>query len=291
MKEYDIDTFNGEVFNRLKGGHPNSYTFTKSLSEWIVKDFAKLHNIPTAIAKPGIVMAPFKEPIELYVDGLTQGPPAIGASVGVALNRVIPARKTNVFPGIPVDICANEIIIVTAEAATVDVSKPELNAKPYGVYNTTSNTMTCETAIHMACRSALKYPSVKAIRPPTLVYFSSDELLYRIQVFIFELIFAAFFDLLFIFTGSKPKIMKIITKSHKTLKLLSFFLGQDWKVSGINCSLAFSSLSKEEQEIFYCDMSHVDWNDYFGKYWLGIRKWALQEDLDNLQEAKRRLQK
>jgi len=291
MKECDTDTFNGEVFNRLKGGHPNSYTFTKSLSEWIVKDFSKLHNIPTAIAKPAIVMSPLKEPIELYVDGLTQGTPAIGASLGVALNRVIPGRKANAFPGIPVDICANEIIIAATEVATVDVSKPELNARPYGVFNTTSNTITCQTAFDAACRAALEYPTVKAVRPPSLVYFSSYELLYRIQVFIFELIFAAFFDLLLIFSGSKPKIMKILTKSHKTLKLLSFFLGQDWKVSGINCSHAFSRLSKEEQEIFYCDMSHIDWNDYFAKYWLGIRKWALREDLDNLQEAKHRLQK
>lgn len=290
MKECDVDTFNGEVFNRVRGEHPNSYTFTKDLCEWIVHDFVKLHKIPTAIAKPAIVASPLKEPMELYADTLSQIAPAFLATIGVCLNCVVPAQETNTFPGIPVDICVNEIIIAAAEVATIDVSDPDLNARPYGVFNTTRNTVSNKTAAEVVCRTAREYPSMKSLRSPTHVHFSRHQL-YRIQVFIFEILFAAILDLLLLLKGSKPRVINILNKSHETIKLLEYFMTQDWKASGVNCIRAYSCMSKEEQEIFYCDMSRVDWDDYIAKYWLAIRKWIFKEDMDNLQKARDRLKK
>jgi fatty acyl-CoA reductase len=291
MKEHDTQEFDTEIYESVRGGHPNSYTFTKGLSEQIVRDYTRSMKIPTAIAKPSIIMSPASEPIELYVDGLTQGTPAVGAGLGVALNRVLPGKLTNIFPAIPVDFCSNEILIAGAEAATFNVDDIENNARNYGAFNTTDNVITIETAFSSTFDAVLKYPTMKALRPPSMVQFTSYEFVYKVQVLLFELFFAAFFDLLVLMTGGKPKLMRILSKSHKTIRVLSFFLSQDWKVSGSNCLRAFNRLSPEERQIFNCDMSGIDWKTFFEKYWLGIRKWGLREDLDNLEQAKKRLQR
>lgn len=289
MKEHDTQVFDTEIYESVRGGHPNSYTFTKSLSEQIVRDFTLSMKIPTAIAKPSIIMSPVSEPIELYVDGLTQGTPAVGAGLGIALIRVLPGKLSNRFPAIPVDICTNHILIAAAEAATFDVT--ENNARNYGAFNTTDNLITIDTAFTSTFKGVLEYPTMKALRPPSMVQFTSFDFVYKIQVIFFELFFAAFFDLLLVMTGDKAKLMRILNKSHKTISVLGFFLSQDWKVSGSNCLRAHNRLSKEEQQLFYCDLSNIDWKAFFFKYWLGIRKWGLREDLSNLQQAKKRLKR
>ena len=291
MKEYDVEQFDTEIYESIKGGHPNSYTFTKSLSETVVREFVRNNKIPTAITKPAIIISPVSEPIELYVDGLSQGTPAVGAAMGVALNRVLPGKLSNRFPAIPVDTCTNEILIAAAEAATFDVEDKECNPRSYGIFNTTNNVITINTAFSNTVNAILKYPTLKALRPPSMVHFTTYPFLYRIQVILFELIFAAFFDLMLLMTGGKPKLLRILSKSHKTIGVLAFFLSQDWNVSGVNCLKAYNRLSREEQQIFNCNMSNIDWKAYFEKYWLGIRKWAFREDLDNLEQAKKRLKR
>lgn len=82
-------------------------------------------------------------------------------------------------------------------------------------------------------------------------------------------------------------------KSIKSFALLEFFMRHNWKVEGNNLHLALDRLSFEEKIIFNCDMSKTnhDWFKYYESYWLGIRKWALKEDLKNLDESKMRLMK
>ena len=82
-------------------------------------------------------------------------------------------------------------------------------------------------------------------------------------------------------------------KSIISFKLLQFFMCHDWKVKGSNLYQAVARLSFEEKELYDCDMSKTshDWIKFYENYWLGIRKWALKEDLDNLIESRIRLNK
>lgn len=293
MKQQDLETFNGVTFEKIRNGHPNTYTLTKNISEAMVNDFCTRHGIKTVIAKPGIIVPPIKEPRGYYVDGLSQGTPSVAASMGTAITRVVPGRVGNHFPAIPVDMCANALLIVSADAAQdMDAnSNDEKKVRIYGLYNMSDNFARNEHAFHTVCRSAQKYPTLKAIRPPVPVLFSDHPLVYKFMAWIFELVFAFFFDLTLMMAGKPAKMSRIVNKSQKTMSVLGFFVSQDWKLTGNNTGKAVARLSSEERQIFDCDMSHIDWNDYFEKFWLGVRKWVLREELDNLTEARARIKR
>lgn len=293
------DVFNKEIYDHYKGQHPNSYTFTKSLSEALVNDWCKQQKftngrkIATAIAKPAIIMSPIVEPMEYYVEGLSQGTPAVGASMGMGINRMMPGKLTNHFPGIPVDTVVNSLLIAATDVTNSKNNDENSGPSIYGIYNTTSNIITLDTAFRSANNSAKEYPSIKALRPVSMVNFcpNYNSIYYKIRVFFFEILFGLFMDIIARLAGGKPIVHRIMVKSHKTVNLLSFFLCNDWKVSGCNVALAHSKLSPTEQEIFSTNLDKVDWRNYFTQYWIGIRKWVFKEDLTNVKEARKRMQR
>lgn len=290
MKEQDAETFNGPTFEKIRNGHPNTYTLTKNVSEGMVNDFCTTHAIRTVIAKPGIIIAPIREPRPFYVDGISQGTPSVAASMGVAVTRVVPGQKENHFPAIPVDMCANALLIVSADAADkFDKSPEDKKVMLYGLYNTSDNFPRNEHAFHTVCRSAQKYPTVKAIRPPVTVSFSHHPVSYKVKTWILDLVFAFLFDLTLTMTGKPAKISRIVDKSHKLMRVLGYFVSQDWKLSGKNTDMAFNRLSQEEKQLFDCNMAHVDWNQYFENFWLGVRKWVFREEMDNVHIARARV--
>ena len=293
MKEQDVDTFNGVTFERIRGEHPNSYTCTKELSEAMVNDFSKANGIRTVITKPGIILPPIREPCAYYVENLNQGSQAVGASMGVGILTVVPGKVSNKFAGIPVDTCANALLISAADAAHKWQTEPAGSGEVavYGLYNTSDNVIRNEHAFHVTCKSAQTYPTLKMVRPPVLCSFTSHPVVHNIQVWLFEFVFAFFFDLTCMMAGKSAKMVKVMTKAHKTMKVLAFFVSIDWIVSGQNVNKAFARLSNEEKRLFDIGLSQVDWNDYFEKFWLGIRKWVFREDLDNLQEARSKLKR
>lgn len=297
MSEKDV--FNREIYSQMKGPHPNSYTFTKSLSESLVNDWCKEREannsrfIATAIGKPAIIMSPLHEPIDAYVEGLSQGTPAVGASMGLGINRMMPGKLSNHFPGIPVDTVVNSLLIAAADVTVSSNKSKGARASPaiYGIYNTSCNTITLDTAFTSANTSAKQTPSIRALRPVSMVTFSDKHtsLMYKMQVFIFEILFALFMDIILRLSGGKAMVHHFVVKSHKTVDLLSFFLCTDWKVSGCNVTRAHAKLSPEEQKIFNTRLDKVDWVNFFTQYWIGIRRWALKEDMSNLEEAKKRM--
>lgn len=292
----DKDVFNRQIYNQMKGSHPNTYTFTKSLSESLVNDWCKQRQannnryIATAIGKPAIIMSPLAEPIEAYVEGLTQGTPAVGASMGLGINRMMPGKLTNHFPGIPVDTVVNSLLIA---ATDVSNKSPKSRVSPaiYGMYNTSCNTITLDTAFTSANTAAKQWPSIRALRPVSMVTFSNNHtsIIYKVQVFIFEILFALMMDIILRITTGKAIVHRFVVKSHKTVDLLSFFLCTDWKVSGDNVTRAHAKLSRDEQKVFNTRLDKVDWVNYFKQYWIGIRKWALKEDMSNLDDARKRM--
>ena len=56
------------LWNRLIGKMPNTYAYTKGLTEYMLQE--ECGSIPLAIVRPSIVTAAFKEPIPGWVDNL-----------------------------------------------------------------------------------------------------------------------------------------------------------------------------------------------------------------------------
>lgn len=45
-------------------------------------------------------------------------------------------------------------------------------------------------------------------------------------------------------------------------------------------------MSKEDKELFFCDLRKIDWDEYFKEYIKGIRLYLLQDPLETLEAAR-----
>lgn len=96
-------------------GRPNSYTFTKALSEDLV--IKKRGNIPTAIVRPSIVTSSVQEPAPGWA-GTIQSIQGISLAAQIGLLQTVDWNYWAAVDTIAVDLCANFIIAAAWYSAT-----------------------------------------------------------------------------------------------------------------------------------------------------------------------------
>lgn len=87
---------------------PNTYTFTKHLSEQIVNDYSK--KLPLVVFRPSIVISTMKEPFPGWVDNFN-GPVGLLIGCGLGLTRTMYCNPDNVADFTPVDVCIKAMIV------------------------------------------------------------------------------------------------------------------------------------------------------------------------------------
>jgi len=80
-------------------------------------------------------------------------------------------------------------------------------------------------------------------------------------------------------------MLKTYSKTENALDLLHEFTTREWQFDNKNTVELWSSLSKEDREMFWFSFEDFDWKTYIKIYYLGIRKHILREDLSNTEKA------
>ncbi|KAF9304976.1 cyclin-dependent kinase inhibitor far1 [Mortierella antarctica] len=116
--------------------YPNTYTFSKSLTEHLIQKRFKDMNLPIVIARPSIVTAAVQEPVPGWVEGVAAANKAV---VSCALGQVQEwigqtSKKTDL---IPVDI-VSKVILLSATTASRTHSRPPI----YHIGTSTLNPIT-----------------------------------------------------------------------------------------------------------------------------------------------------
>ncbi|KAG0000375.1 cyclin-dependent kinase inhibitor far1 [Entomortierella chlamydospora] len=104
--------------------YPNTYTFSKSLTEHLIKKRFKAMDLPIVIVRPSIVTAAKQEPVPGWVEGTAAANKAV---VSCALGHVqewigIESTKTDL---IPVDVVA-KVILLSATTADRTLAQPPI---------------------------------------------------------------------------------------------------------------------------------------------------------------------
>jgi fatty acyl-CoA reductase len=100
---------------KLIGRRPNTYTFSKSLAEYVLVQEGK--GLPLAIFRPSIVGASWKEPTPGWV-GNTNGPTGLFIAIGKGFMRVMRVNMDSVADIVPVDVAINMMIAIGWYTAT-----------------------------------------------------------------------------------------------------------------------------------------------------------------------------
>ncbi|KAL3270557.1 hypothetical protein HHI36_021095 [Cryptolaemus montrouzieri] len=271
---------------KLLGKHPNTYTFTKALAEYIVLEYSS--SIPAAVVRPSIITAAWKEPMPGWVDNMS-GITGIFMECGRGTIKSIICNENYVMDIIPVDVVVNTII--TACWHTVAYTSNSVR-----VYNCVSggiNPVTWRKFGDLTHKYVREYPSKYVQWYPGFEY-RTNRFIHMIYAIMYHTIPAAILDVFLYCTRQKPIMLKISNKFYQALDAGKFFSTNEWNFDTHTlAALSVAVKNAEDGENFGMDINkgttNFDWDPYVKNFMIGVRQYVLKDDMTSLPAAKTKL--
>ncbi|XP_075146064.1 putative fatty acyl-CoA reductase CG5065 [Haematobia irritans] len=261
------DEYFDSLANYIKGPHPNTYTFTKSIAEQIVNDYKNV--LPIVIVRPSIVTASHREPYPGWIDNI-QGITGIMMEIGKGSLSSILGDKDVICDIIPVDYVVNSMIM-TALRAT--------QGRIY-ISNCTSGVTNPITWHRLGCLT-LKwsriYPTRKVFMFPYFRYRKSF-LMHDIAVYLLHYIPAILMDLISLIVGGKRKMILPIAKKFRQACLAGkCFSLNEWIFKNKSRNYYEEVVNSGTMPCLDWDLKDMDYDIYIRQFVIGIQKYLHQE--------------
>ncbi|XP_014212139.1 putative fatty acyl-CoA reductase CG5065 [Copidosoma floridanum] len=256
---------------------PNTYAFTKALSE----DLVRRCGLPTGLARPSIVVGSWKEPDNGWVDNMN-GPTGIMIGAGKGVIRTMLCNGDYNVDLIPCDMAVHAIIGLGWKVGR------ERPVEPLVVNLTESreNPITWRYALDVGKKHALANPFSGPLWYPG-GGLTSSKVYHALAVFFLHTLPAYFLDALIMLTGHKPFLVKVQARVTYGLNLVNYYTTKQWIFKNERLKELRESLSPSDKETFFMDIREVSWNDFLLKYILAARKYCLKDDPSTLPQARR----
>ncbi|CAH2001238.1 unnamed protein product [Acanthoscelides obtectus] len=267
----------------LVGNRPNTYTFTKALTECWLREHCE--GLPLVIVRPSIVLSSAGGPMKGWVDNWN-GPTGIIAAAGKGLFRSMVCDPNKTADLVPVDMVINLMIV---SAWRVGTTKP----KELQIYNCVTGQrkpITWQQFIDLCFKYMRKHPFSDVFWYPNGSV-SSNRTLNTFNWIFLHWIPAHIIDSFVWLTGGRPIMVKIQNKLTKAASCLEYFTTQQWQFNDENVRNLVSTLNEVDKEVFCFDVAKIDWNKYIEDYVLGIRRFIFKEERTSLPKARRQMSK
>lgn len=277
---------------------PNTYIFSKNMTEQLVSDRSK--HMPIAIVRPSIICPSYQEPFLGWVDSIN-GPMGVLVGASSGLLRTVHGDGKIVPDLIPCDFVVNSIIVAGASIA-------ENENKDLQIYNCTSSKqlpISWDEFLELSRVVYKRYPSTQVVWFPG-GRMCSNYVFYLIYFTMFQFIPAFFFDLCLLIAGKKTWIVKLQKRIFESLKAFDYFLNSSWEWDSRNFDhlhklislneryLKLIALSFRDAKLFTCrsvfnfDVATLDYQQYIDNWVIGSRRYLLKLNDNSIPEAKRK---
>ncbi|XP_077295802.1 putative fatty acyl-CoA reductase CG5065 [Arctopsyche grandis] len=269
------------VTPQLLGKHPNTYTYSKRLSECLIRD--EYQKLPVGIARPSIVLPAWSEPVEGWVDSFS-GPIGVLLAAGKGFIRTMNCDGDCKIEFIPVDLSVNSLIVFGSEVGNLSKNSPEIP-----VCNITcgdTKDMTNRDVVNLSKSTVAKYPLDYPLWYPG-GNIHKNKFIHKICLVLFQLIPAYFVDFLLLVFQQKRFMVRLQNRITIGLELQGFFTIRSWNFKNDVYKELFHNLSPEEKSKFQMDCSVVEEEEYIKRCILGGKQYCLKESLADLPKARR----
>ncbi|CAH0713004.1 unnamed protein product, partial [Brenthis ino] len=264
---------------KLISSEPNTYSYTKAITEDLVAEFSS--KIPIAIGRPSIVTSAWKEPMPGWVDNLN-GPTGLLIGSGKGVIRTMHCEPSYTADAIPVDVVANGCILI-AYATAMD------EPKEMRIFNITLSgvqRLTWGEIIELGRKWVIDYPYTIALWYPGGTI-KSSKLYHELMVILLHTIPAYLVDMLLFLLGRKTFMVRVQKRISHGLSVLQYYTTKEWHFRNTNFLSLQKRISEEENETFYTDVSKVVPDMYLRDYVIGTRHYVLKEDPSTLPRARK----
>ncbi|KAL0858723.1 hypothetical protein ABMA27_011200 [Loxostege sticticalis] len=258
---------------------PNTYSYTKAITEDLVAEYSK--KFPTAIARPSIVTAAWKEPIPGWVDNLN-GPTGLLVGSGKGVIRSMHCEPSYTADAVSVDVVVNGCILI-AYATALD--KP----RNISVYNITLSgvvKISWGEIIELGKKWVDVYPHTVALWHPG-GNIKSYYWQHVLCVFFFHIAPAYLLDGLLFLLGKKTFLVNVQKRISHGLNVLQYYTTKEWHFRNDRFLSLRKRISEEDDRTFYIDLSTLSPDEYLKYYVLGTRQFCCKEDPSTLPRARK----
>lgn len=265
----------------ILGRYPNTYTFTKNLTEQILA--SEIGDLKVCICRPTIIGGAWKEPFAGWVDSIS----AAGAfylSAGLGLLKIAIGNENNIGDQVPVDIVSNTVIVCGALFCR--------SQSPSVVHIGTSsiNPIRWKTSAEIVKAYWAKFPPEKAISKVGFIMTNSKSFYNTFRFFKrtvpgYALQALAKVNATETNIKNAKRYQKLIDRELLISKSFSHFTCFEWIFASQNISNLSKSLNRNEVIKFELDVSSMDWRVYLANYAFGLKKYVLKENISNPADA------
>ncbi|BES94894.1 acyl-CoA reductase [Nesidiocoris tenuis] len=281
MEWMDDDLVN-TLTPKLIGNRPNTYTFTKALTEHMLLNICG--DLPVAIVRPSIVISSVKDPMAGWVDNWN-GPTGIIAAAGKGFFRTMLCHEDKIADLVPVDIVINLMICAAWKTA---ISRPSDSIVIYNCCTGQKAPITWKEFVGQCFGAMRKHPLSNMMWYPDGQCRSNVVANYIVKS-AFHFLPAYILDGISWLSGKKPMMIKVQQKLDKAATCLTYFSTREWKFLDDNSLKLYSNLSLTDRQIFPFDVRLINWPAYIEDYVLGIRQFMFKESPSSIPKARKTL--
>ncbi|KAG5672196.1 hypothetical protein PVAND_002346 [Polypedilum vanderplanki] len=268
------------------GKHVNTYTFSKSLAEYLI--FQEGNDLPIAIVRPSVVTTSNKEPFSGWVDnwgGATHS--LFMAAKGVF--KYPHMRSDYIFDIIPCDITVNMILAASWKVGT-DMNSRNSSPQVYNCSSSSINPIYFKELYEGFIENARKYPCSEVLSYPKIKFFRS-HLPSDCAVFVYQKIPAFLCDFVLTLAGKKPKFVKIIDFVYSNYNSAKWATTNKIIFHSENPVRLMNSMSQKDLQEFDFDVRKISWSKFIENSYFGVRKFMGKEKSDNFPVLRKKIQR
>ncbi|CAH1397839.1 unnamed protein product [Nezara viridula] len=276
-----IETENPVVMNTISykiiQDHPNTYTFSKSLSEKIVEEYS--HKFPTVLARPTVVVGVYQDPVPGWTDNMNG---LIGITTGMCKGvlRVLKGRKECCLDYIPVDVSVNALIVGAWEKVTSENKELSIYNCGYADLIPISFQTLLEEGGDLNEKTC---PLDDDIWYPFLI-FVQNNFNFHLLFYLLQVLPAVIIDSILFLVKKERRMVKITIKIYQALQALEAFTMNNIRFDNKKYHDLWEKLTEDEVEIFRVGVpANFRWSDTMLDMHRGVKQYYLKEKLEDIE--------
>lgn len=264
---------------QIIGNFPNTYAFSKAITEILLSHRCNKFKVPLAIIRPSIIASTCKDPFPGWIDSIS----AIAALVlfsGVGLVRYIYGQPKQVLDIVPVDIVVNIII-----AAIPRVLK-EKNLQIYQVGTSHRNPVRMlEISRWVSAYWRSHNVARRVDHRPLRWKFYTTKTTFDTQFFLRNQLPASIYSAFANTLGNAQQkknaalLKKINAQTLKACDSFAYFTNTEFVFAVLNTEELVKLIVPEERELFFFQLEKIDWEKYFRYLCYGMHRFVLKEEV------------
>ncbi|KAJ2951399.1 hypothetical protein O0L34_g13544 [Tuta absoluta] len=264
---------------------PNTYTFTKAVTEDLIR--RQSGGLPVCIVRPSIIINAYQEPYPGWVDlSAAYGPVGMVAGMGLGVFHCLWSDRDVVLDLVPADV-VNNAALAAGWATTTTTTSSSDPPKIYCVGTSASNPSTFGIV-----GDAMRTETYNLQSPKAVWYCYSLDIrnwyVFYLAFWLLHWIPAYLIDGVCFFTGKPRQFVQLYTKAYKLFVFNAYFLTNEWRFSDENLLALQEKLSPADRQIYNFDVKQIDWKHLIRIWFVGIRKYIMQDELkDSIYASKK----